>query len=110
MRESRRRWRRKPSGALCVALVGGSTPVQCRLVNISNGGARVLGFIDTSALPERIRLFVRDRHIMMRQCRVAWRGTREIGVQFLDPARRIELSSGVHATLLSRASAIEAAT
>lgn len=109
MRESRRRWCRKPSGALCVALVGGSTPVQCRLVNISNGGARVLGFIDTSALPERIRLFVRDRQ-MMRQCRVAWRGTREIGVQFLGPARRIELSSGVHATLLSRASAIEAAT
>jgi hypothetical protein len=110
MRESRRRWRRKPSGAVCVALAGGSTPVQCRLVNISNGGARVLGFIDASTLPERIRLFVRDRHVMMRQCRVAWRGTREIGVQFLGPARRIELSSGGHTTLLSRASAIEAET
>ena len=110
MRESRRRRRRKRSGALCVVLVGGSTPVQCRLVNISNGGARVRGSIDTSTLPERIRLLVRDRHITMRQCRVAWRGTREIGVQFLGPPRRIELSGGVHTTLLSRTSAIEAAT
>jgi PilZ domain-containing protein len=107
MKESRRRWRRKQSGALCVVRFQGGTPLECRLVNISNSGARLHCFIDPRTLPERIKLFVRDRQVKLYRCSVAWRADREIGVQFLGPPKRIQSSSGTHATLLNEATAIQ---
>ena len=80
-----RRWRRKVSGATCIAdFRDGSGAHACRVENISNGGARLSGFVHVNAVPEFIALFVRDRQILKRDCRVVWRGLREVGVKFLS--------------------------
>jgi hypothetical protein len=51
MQQSRRRWRRKHSGAYCIVdLCNGTKPVQCRLINFSNGGACLYGFIDATTV------------------------------------------------------------
>jgi hypothetical protein len=50
---------------------------------------------------------VRDRQVKLYRCSVAWRADREIGVQFLGPPKRIQSSSGTHATLLNEATAIQ---
>jgi hypothetical protein len=87
-----RRWRRKVSGAMCIADFGdGSGGHMCRLVNFSNGGARLSGLGHLHAVPDCIALFIRDRQILKRDCRVAWRGTREMGVQFLSPPMPMKL-------------------
>jgi hypothetical protein len=87
-----RRWRRKVSGAICIADFGdasGGHP--CRLVNFSNGGARLSGFGQLSAVPDGIALFIGDRQIVKRDCRVVWRGSRDMGVQFLSPPMTMKL-------------------
>jgi PilZ domain. len=87
-----RRWRRKMSGAMCIAdFRDGSGAQACRLENISNGGARVLGFVHVNAVPEFIALFVRDRQVLKRDCRVVWRGLRDVGIQFLTPPTPVKL-------------------
>jgi hypothetical protein len=106
MQHSRRRWRRKQSGALCIVdLCDGSKPVQCRLMNFSNGGACLYGFIDAITVPDHVRLFLRDRHILARACRTVWRDRRAIGVQFIAPPRKLALSGSAHATLFGQARA-----
>jgi hypothetical protein len=87
-----RRWRRKMSGAMCVAdFRDGSGAQACRLENISNGGARLSGFVQINAVPEFIALFVRDRQVLKRDCRVVWRGLRDVGIQFLTPPTPVRL-------------------
>jgi PilZ domain len=104
MQQSRRRWRRKHSGAYCIVdLCNGTKPVQCRLINFSNGGACLYGFIDATTVPDRVRLFLRDRHILVRDCRTVWRDNRTIGVQFIAPPRKLMLSGGAHTTLFGQA-------
>jgi hypothetical protein len=77
-----RRWRRKVSGAICIADFGdGSGGYSCKLVNFSNGGARLSGFGHLTVVPNVIALFIRDRQIVKRDCRVAWRRSRDMGVQ-----------------------------
>jgi hypothetical protein len=87
-----RRWRRKVSGAMCIVdFDDGSGGHGCKLVNLSNGGARLSGFVHASAVPELIALFIRERKILKRKCRVVWRGSRDLGVQFLTPPTPMKL-------------------
>jgi hypothetical protein len=87
-----RRWRRKMSGAMCIAdFRDGSGAQACRLENISNGGARLSGFVHVNAVPEFIAPFVRDRQVLKRDCRVVWRGLRDVGIQFLTPPTPVKL-------------------
>jgi hypothetical protein len=87
-----RRWKRKRSGALCiVSFRGGNGPGQYILSNYSRGGARLSGIVHTDAVPEFVVLFVRDRRIMEFNCRVVWRGSRDVGVQYLGPPKLLKL-------------------
>jgi PilZ domain-containing protein len=87
-----RRWRRKVSGAMCIAdFRDGNGGYSCKLVNFSNGGARLAGVGHLTAVPEIIALFIRDRQIVKRDCRVVWRGSRDFGVQFLSPPTPMKL-------------------
>jgi len=36
-------------------------------------------------------LFIRDRQILKRDCRVVWRGSRDVGVQFTNPPTPMKL-------------------
>ena len=75
-----RRWRRKLSGAMCIVdFNDGSGGRGCKLVNLSNAGARLSGFVHASTVPELIALFIRDRQILKRDCRVVWRGSSRRG-------------------------------
>jgi hypothetical protein len=47
--------------------------------------------VQASAVPELIALFIRDRKIFKRNCRVVWRGSRDFGVQFLSPPTPMKL-------------------
>jgi hypothetical protein len=50
-----RRWRRKLSGAMCIVDFNDGTGGHgCRLVNFSNGGARLSGFVHASAVPDSL--------------------------------------------------------
>jgi len=46
-------------------------------------GGRLQGSLGTAGVPERIIIYMRDHKIMKRECRVVWRSSQEIGVQFL---------------------------
>ena len=67
-----RRWR-------LVDFNDGTGGYGCRLVNFSNGGARLSGFVHASAIPEFVALFIRDRQILKRDCSVVWRGVPRCG-------------------------------
>jgi PilZ domain-containing protein len=87
-----RRWRRKLSGAMCIVDFNDGTGGHgCRLVNFSNGGARLSGFVHASAIPEFVALLIRDRQILKRDCKVVWRGSRDVGVQFTNPPTPMKL-------------------
>src|SRR4029079_19830177 len=79
-----RRWR-------LVDFNDGTGGYGCRLVNFSNEGARLFGFVHASAVPEFVALFIRDRQILKRDCRVVWRGSRDVGVQFTNPPTPMKL-------------------
>jgi hypothetical protein len=70
-----------------IDLHDGSQPRQCKMANFSIAGGRLYGFIETSSIPERVTVYIRDRRITKRECRVVWRGSRDIGVQFLTPPK-----------------------
>jgi PilZ domain len=52
----------------------------CVVRDISSGGAR-LAFVSTAFIPDKLALTF-DAARTLRQCRVAWRTTTEIGVEF----------------------------
>ena len=89
-----RRWRRRYYGALGLAdFHDGSGAHQCRVVNHSNGGARLYGFPHHKDVPDLISLYIRDHNVIKRKCRVVWRNAREVGVQFLSPPQTLKLSA-----------------
>lgn len=59
-------------------------PVNCTLVDISEGGAR----IEVAAphrLPEEFSLILTEDAGHVRRCRIIWRADNEIGISYLEP-------------------------
>jgi hypothetical protein len=64
----------------------GSLPRQCMITDISEGGARLYSETD---MPQKFTLQISsDAGDARRDCRVAWRLGREIGIEFIDRAVR----------------------
>jgi hypothetical protein len=64
----------------------GEEPRPCQIVDISDGGARLLLFTDTDAVPETFTLLLSPSAKVRRACQVAWRSPNGIGVRFLKAA------------------------
>jgi hypothetical protein len=76
----RRRNARQPADFAGRIIVEGREPIECWIVDISAGGAR-LSVKDAGALPES---FVLETRRGPRSSRMAWRSNHEIGVSFDD--------------------------
>ena len=59
----------------------GKPDLPCTLVDISDSGARLV--IDgASEVPNRFTIVMGEHGVPRRQCRLVWRGDREVGVAF----------------------------
>jgi hypothetical protein len=68
-------------GALDVG--DGSASTACEILDISDGGARLRPLMCApKVLPDRFTLLLSVCGKVRRSCRVAWRSTEELGVQF----------------------------
>jgi hypothetical protein len=59
----------------------GAKPRECRLTDISDGGARL--YVEGRELPDEFFLWVPGGR-QRRQCRVVWRLGHEVGAEFTD--------------------------
>jgi hypothetical protein len=81
----RRRVRRVATYRCAKILVNGSLR-DCVVRDISSRGAR-LALVSTAYIPDRVSLTFDDAHTV-RDCRVAWRSEREMGVEFAEASFR----------------------
>jgi hypothetical protein len=65
----------------------GKTKRFCLVHNLSNGGARLTS-VGHEMLPDTFKLRL-SRRDQSRDCKVIWRTTRAVGVQFLEPVPSI---------------------
>lgn len=77
----RRKWPRRPVGLGGKLVVGGS-PIDCTIVDISEGGAKVELSADV-ILPASF--YLRGHTGLVTQACLVWRSRRTIGVQFVGP-------------------------
>jgi PilZ domain len=80
MPSEKRKYRRYPLTMPVILETSASSSVTATIIDLSQGGAcvRVAG---TAALPDELLLNFHNG--IRRQCRVVWRGGREIGVEFV---------------------------
>jgi len=85
-REARRNKRKSFDYVALLDFCDGEEPRPCRVLDISDGGARLSVFTATDAIPDTFKLVLSRSAAVRRACRVAWRADNQIGVQFLKPA------------------------
>lgn len=56
---------------------------KCVMVNVSAGGAR-LRQLESIEVPDKFALLLTSNGTVRRQCEVAWRSEKEIGVKFIS--------------------------
>jgi PilZ domain len=81
-----RKHRRRPfqfAAQICIDDL--SLPCECRLNDISDGGARILLPSEDLSLPDEFMLLLTHNASIRRQCRIAWREGASIGVKFITP-------------------------
>jgi PilZ domain-containing protein len=59
-------------------------PLNCTLVDISDGGARIQ-VAAPHRLPEEFSLILTEDAGHVRRCRIIWRADDEIGISYLEP-------------------------
>jgi hypothetical protein len=63
---------------------GGSSPQNCRMLDVSAHGARLE--LETAAtLPDKFMLLLSHDGGLRRQCRVIWRSENAVGIEFNPP-------------------------
>ena len=72
----------------------GEQPRPCQVLDISNGGARLIVFADTSAIPDTFTLLLSPSAKVRRVCHVAWRTERELGVKFQPLPKQAPVEPG----------------
>ena len=84
-RETRRAKRKAFERVALLDFCDGEVPRPCQVRDISAGGARLIVFTGTTAIPETFNLLLDPAAKVQRPCKVAWRSPTELGVQFLKP-------------------------
>jgi PilZ domain-containing protein len=80
-REFRRNPRKHVNFIGAIVLGDGTTPQRCKILDMSKGGAW-LAVLDGKKLPSKFTLLLAMNGSVSRECKVAWRKDKEIGVQF----------------------------
>jgi len=80
--QNRKSKRREVWNGARIALRDGSTPKACRMLDISDGGAR-LEVANADALPDHFSLLLSYDGRMYRHCAIVWRSETTIGVEFI---------------------------
>ena len=62
-----------------------ATPIECRIVDISDSGAKI-EIIDAQGFPETFDLFLTRNGSVRRRCKIAWQDADTMGLRFLDRA------------------------
>jgi hypothetical protein len=86
MKDTRRSKRKAFEYVGLLDFCDGEVPRPCEVRDISTGGARLIVFTDTSEIPDTVNLLLSTSATVRRVCRVAWRSSTEVGVEFLKPA------------------------
>jgi hypothetical protein len=81
-KEQRKALRRQVEALGFVYTTDGWPLGECRMINVSAGGAR-LGHSIAAELPDGFLLSLSKNGSVRRLCQVAWRGKSQIGVRFL---------------------------
>jgi hypothetical protein len=83
----KRRFNRKAFEHVAALDLGdGSPSSSCEVLDISDGGARLRPLMCTpKTLPEKFTLLLSASGNVRRSCRVIWRSSAELGVQFPQP-------------------------
>jgi hypothetical protein len=85
--QNRKHSRRKVHRAAQIDAGDGSRPQYCKLLDVSEGGARLITN-DPTLVPEVFTLLLSSDGAVRRACVVVWRRENSIGVQFLPGAAR----------------------
>jgi len=86
--QNRKSKRREIWNGARIALRDGSAPKACRMIDISDGGAR-LDVPNAEALPDHFALLLSYDGRMYRYCAVVWRKGTIIGVEFIPDFPKI---------------------
>lgn len=82
-RKKRRFDRKTFERIVALDLGDGSASTSCEIIDISDGGARLRPLLCTpKVLPEKFTLLLSACGKVRRNCRVIWRSTNQLGVQF----------------------------
>ena len=81
--ETRRNKRKQFSYAGALDVGVGNELLPCEIADISEGGARIVVFTDPGELPDLIALILSPNGKVRRNCRIAWRSSTEVGLQFI---------------------------
>ena len=84
-RETRRNKRKQFDYVGLLDFCNGEEPRPCQILDISSGGARLMVFTGTEAIPETLTLLLSPSAKVRRDCKVVWRSASGIGVQFVKP-------------------------
>jgi PilZ domain len=83
MSRDRRRAPRRRINAAAYLYTGDGRPLgECRMKDISTGGARLAHSI-VAELPDQLLLLLSKDGAVRRRCQVAWRAENQLGVRFL---------------------------
>ena len=75
--------RNPPERSCWIGLVAGGPLIACRTYNVTESTA-TLAFQAPELIPDSFNLYLTRDGKVGRQCRVIWRSSRELGVQFLS--------------------------
>jgi len=89
--EKRRRRRARARQAAWIKRSANTKPIACVLWDVSEGGARIAA-AHADKLPDVFTL-IADKKAAPRLCRVAWRRSSLVGVQFIDAAEADALAA-----------------
>jgi hypothetical protein len=81
-KEQRKAPRRRVDAAGFLFSRDGQPLGECRMKDVSTGGARLAHAID-GELPDQLLLSLSKNAAVRRLCRIAWRRDKEMGVRFL---------------------------
>ena len=89
MRDEHRKHRRQTLRYRAYVDLCDGLPVRaCRLLDVSEQGAQLI--MDSAAtLPDQFVLLLAEGGQVQRQCRVAWRSEKQIGIRFLTAPAKI---------------------
>ena len=94
--ENRKGTRRRVVSLGARIAAAGTSLVQCKMVDVCDTGARLI-CAEAEKVPDSFRLILSHDGRLVRECRVVWRSTNAIGVEFMPNGATQSASTGADA-------------